>query len=146
MTDKEPIGVRAAAARFRAALEQGGLSLASLANFPSGACGDTSEMLGQYLQDCGLGTWLYRSHMIPPSHAWIEREGWIVDITADQFDSITEAVIVTQDRQWHDQRFPSAPGRRPANMDWFDTNLVGAGARADYQTLRARAEGSALIG
>lgn len=137
----EPSQLRAAARRFRTALELGGLELASLADFPRGACGDASEMLGQYLADCNLGTWLYRSCASIPSHAWLERDGWIVDITADQFESVSQPVIVTTDRWWYEQRFPSAPGRRAADMTWFgDGSLVGVAAQADYDTLRARAD------
>ena len=140
MDHLEPEGVRAAALRFRMALQEGGLLLYSLADFPHGACGDASELLGQYLRDTGLGSWLYRSCNTPPSHAWIESSPWIVDITADQFEDVAESVIVTMNRSWHDDRFPSAPGRRTASLDWFDSSLVGDDARADYATLRARAD------
>ena len=106
--------VRDAATRFRAAFEQGGLRLHSLVNFPKGSCGDASEMLGQYLSDSDLGTWSYRSGTqsdLFATHAWVERNDMIVDITADQFADISEPVIVTADRTWHDTRFPSGPSR-----------------------------------
>lgn len=57
-----------AASRFRVALEEGGLTLASLADFPNGSCGDANEMLGQYLYDSGLGLWIDRSCNDLPSH------------------------------------------------------------------------------
>lgn len=135
--------VRDAATRFRTALEQGGLGLHSLRNFPIGSCGDTSEMLGQYLSDSGLGTWSYRCGIerdLFVSHAWVERCGLIVDITADQFADISERVIVTTDRTWHDARFPSGPSRKTADLNWFTGNDNRADAMADYETLKRRAD------
>ena len=35
------------------------------------------------------------------SHAWLECDGVIVDITADQFGSEIDPVIVTKDKSWH---------------------------------------------
>ena len=40
------------------------------------------------------------------SHAWIQREGLIIDITADQFDDVTEPVIVSDSSPWHDSFEP----------------------------------------
>jgi hypothetical protein len=37
------------------------------------------------------------------SRAWLEQRGVIVDITADQFLEISEPVIVTTNRSWHDR-------------------------------------------
>jgi hypothetical protein len=73
---------------------------------------DASELLGQYLSDSGLGTWSYRrgaqsDPFLTP--AWVERDGLIVDITADQFPDRSEPVLVTVGRTWHDARFPSGP-------------------------------------
>lgn len=135
--------VRDAARRFRAALEQGGLRLCSLADFPNGSCGDTSELLGQYLSDSGLGVWSYRNGtQLDPffSHAWVERDGLIVDITADQFPDMPEPVPLTTDRSWHDARFPSGRSGRAANLDWFESNINRADALADYDTLKQRAD------
>jgi len=54
-----------------------------------------------------------------PTHAWIERDGVIVDITADQFDDVEQAVIVTADRTWHDQ-FKGDTVMGPARIDSYD--------------------------
>src|SRR5690606_14776331 len=35
------------------------------------------------------------------SHAWLYRDGLIVDITADQFPEVVSKVIVTTDSPWH---------------------------------------------
>lgn len=135
--------VRDTAMRFRVALEQGGVRLDSLAGFPRGSCGDASELLGQYLSDSGLGTWSYRDGMQSDpffTHAWVERNGLILDITADQFPDVSEPVLLTADRTWHDARFPSSPGSRAANLDWFEGNTNRADAFADYATLKRRAD------
>jgi hypothetical protein len=133
--------VRDAALRFRAALEQGNLRLHSLRNFPRGSCGDASELLGQYLRDSGLGTWNYRFGFEPESmnsHEWVEQGQVLADITADQFTDVSDRVIVTTDRSWHDTRFPSSSGTKAASLDWFYENR--ADAAADYETLRQRAD------
>lgn len=134
--------VRDAATRFRAAREQGGLRLHSLADFPKGSCGEASELLGQYLSDSGLGTWGCRSGMqLDPvfSHAWVERDGLIVDITADQFPDVSAPVLLTTDRTWHYARFPPIPGHDAASLDWFKSNDNRAAALSDYEVLKRRA-------
>lgn len=78
-------------------------------DFPRGCCGDTAELLGclltlKYQQEClyvsatGLGD----NYSI--SHAWLEVDGYIIDITADQFNDDgydVEAIIVTKDSYFH---------------------------------------------
>lgn len=62
--------------------------LPSLADFPLGACGDASLVLAWYLRQHGLTELIaYVCSNEIPSHAWLEVEGWLVDITADQFSS-----------------------------------------------------------
>ena len=107
--------VRAAATSFRTALEQGGLRLISLAQFPHGSCGDTCELLGQFLFDSGLGQWIYCSGQRDEpfqTHAWLERDGLILDITADQFGDIHEPVLLTRDHGWH-AKYSRIPDRWP---------------------------------
>ena len=36
------------------------------------------------------------------SHAWLEKDGLIIDITADQFSDIHSEVIITKDHTWHE--------------------------------------------
>lgn len=94
---------------LRAVLESLAPSLPiGLAEFPRGACGDTSLLLGTLLVDHGVagfeyicgdrgshddGTWT--------SHAWLHRDGLVIDITADQFDDGPGPVIVSSDSAWH---------------------------------------------
>ncbi len=75
--------------------------------FPNGACGVTSRLLQKYLRErdqgefnyiYGIRTWKSQSWR---SHAWLEQNGLIVDITADQFYDMRRAVLVTTDRAWH---------------------------------------------
>jgi hypothetical protein len=75
--------------------------------FPKGWCQDTSRVLGNLLQGLGeVGFKLVTGERPANSgrtHVWLERDGVIVDITADQFTGeISERVMVTTDRSWHD--------------------------------------------
>ena len=99
--------VRRAASLFREAIVRCARGdLPTFRNFPHGSCGDTSILLGQHLYDRSLGLWEYAGgerELDLHSHAWIEQDGLIVDITADQFEDMAEPVIVTRDRSWHRQ-------------------------------------------
>ena len=61
-------------------------------NFPLGQCGDTSDMLAQYLIDNGIcpviyvnGTYYGNDWDGRYSHTWLVAEGLVIDITGDQF-------------------------------------------------------------
>lgn len=120
------------ARRVRAALESGDYARPGLRSFPRGACGDASRLLGLYLEALGLGKWTYvqgeAGGEMFATHAWLEQDGLIVDITADQFDDVTEAVIVTRDRGWHDRRFPPV---RHSSMWLAPTDVL----LVEYETL-----------
>lgn len=103
MTEDE---LRAVAQAVRERIESADLSTAHecFRRFPRGACGATSDVLATLLErrfgvapiwvhaDVGSGeTW--------SSHAWLEVEGFTVDITADQFGQA--AVIVATRSAWH---------------------------------------------
>ena len=107
MSDVE---LRAIATRFRAALEIVGPAsgVAGLRHFPKDSCADTVLLLGAQLLDRGLGAFdgVGGEFGAPGSeacysHAWLEADGVIVDITADQFPDVSQAVIVTRDDRWH---------------------------------------------
>lgn len=75
-----------------------------LRSFPKGSCGDASLQLGKYLQQNGYADIRYISGWRDTmSHAWLLVDGFIVDITADQFQEISESVIITEDQSWHRQ-------------------------------------------
>lgn len=35
------------------------------------------------------------------THAWLARGSWVIDITADQFPEIPDAVIISRNSSWH---------------------------------------------
>jgi hypothetical protein len=136
--------VRAAASRFRAALERGGLSLPILAQFPKGSCGAASGLLGQYLIDRGLGGWRYCKGFYCDSlasHAWLEQGGLTLDITADQFPGIAEPVLLTTTPAWHRANFIMSGGGHVASLDWYKSCDMFTAVMADYGILRRRADG-----
>jgi hypothetical protein len=75
--------------------------------FPGGWCQDTSRALGELLKDRGQDGFKLvvgvRGEHDEKSHVWLERDGLIIDITADQFEhEPTARVMVTTARSWHD--------------------------------------------
>lgn len=80
--------------------------------FPRAACGATAEVLGRYLRDAyGLDAQYVCGHKPGhQTHAWVEVDGTIIDITADQFGM--DPVIVSTESSWHSEwrkeppRFP----------------------------------------
>lgn len=86
--------IKVLAEKFRAAIEcakehEEKDNLHFFQRFPSGCCGDTSDLLAQYLSDNGIKTFQVRGDFYEPepqSHAWLSTEDNIViDITGDQF-------------------------------------------------------------
>ncbi len=74
-------------------------------NFPRGACGDTCEVLAEILKELEYGSFRYVAgrRKNGNSHAWLEQRGLIIDITADQFDEITESIYVGPSNSWYQQ-------------------------------------------
>jgi hypothetical protein len=111
------------ARKFRTAIERSPRDdLLSFRRFPRGCCSDTAILLGEYLCGQGQGDWDYAGGEREPdlhSHAWLEQDGLIVDITADQFEDIHEPIIVTRDRSWHEQFVYPEP-RHPARIGNYD--------------------------
>jgi len=65
--------------------------------FPVGQCGNTSDILAQYLIDNGIGpitcvngTYYGDSYEDRWTHAWLVVNGLVIDITGDQFKYETE--------------------------------------------------------
>lgn len=109
--------------KFKRALELCPKRLLSIAfqDFPHGSCGDASLLLAQYLENSGLKDFEYVSGEFYDSdgryrsHAWLEKENLILDITIDQFEERDESVFISTDKTWHD-RF-KIKHRRPAGFD-----------------------------
>lgn len=98
--------------------------------FPTGSCGDASELLARYLVEKGFlevhvvnGERFLREKETYESHSWVEVDGVIVDITADQFGDMAESVVVTTDRIWHSQF--SVTWRHPGGYKWTDSYTRG---------------------
>jgi len=125
-------------AEFRNALERSDLGfLPTLADFPKGSCGDASLLLGQFLRDSGFGDFDYvcggqfdTGRM--QTHAWLQRGGLIIDITADQFHDIDSPVLITYDHMWHG-RFVSEV-KHVAGWDTYDDHTLSSLTRA-YKTV-----------
>ncbi len=68
-----------------------------LKSFPFGCCRDSSIIIGQILKDCGAeNVYICRKEFddMYASHAWIEFDNWIIDITADQFGTEFSPILV----------------------------------------------------
>ena len=66
--------------------------------FPRGCCGIISEHMGDYLNTVGIGKFFYVCGMKDgASHAWLEVDGLIVDITVDQFSGRPSIYVDTPD-------------------------------------------------
>ncbi|EHC04304.1 hypothetical protein Sbal625DRAFT_3893 [Shewanella baltica OS625] len=94
--------------------------------FPTGCCGDASDLLGLYLLKyhrldseyvCGRGLG-DNSNL---THAWLVCQGYIIDITADQFncDGYEQpAVIIDKQSQFH-ELFDETTCR-PTNIEFLN--------------------------
>lgn len=94
------------ARRFRDAIEATPRSQLPITvqSSPHGACGDATLLLGHFLKLQVLGTFDYvLGEKGDHTHAWIQHGDIIIDITADQFTEIDQAVIVAANSVWHEQ-------------------------------------------
>lgn len=74
-----------------------------LLEYPNGCCGDASNLLAKFLRDNDIKceyVWGMRGQQ---SHAWLECDDLIVDISADQFPEIKEKILITTDKSWHNK-------------------------------------------
>jgi hypothetical protein len=71
-------------------------------DFPTGACGDATLLLGKYLEQNGFGNFDYVfGAQAGKTHAWLQKADLFVDITADQFADNDHRVIVEYASAWH---------------------------------------------
>ena len=76
----------------------------SFERFPRGCCGDSSDLLSKhYMLNGIMAEYVCGINEKGQSHAWLEHKGFIIDITADQFEEIKDKVLVTDERGWHKQ-------------------------------------------
>ncbi|MGD9547810.1 MAG: hypothetical protein AB7V45_09725 [Candidatus Krumholzibacteriia bacterium] len=111
-----------------------------LREFPRGACGDAAILLGAYLIDQGypgfdymLGERGYAADGTWTTHAWLERDQVIVDITGDQFSDQDEGVFVGRGSAWHDTF--SREKQNAGDFRVYDKNTV-ASLEPYYEVLR----------
>jgi hypothetical protein len=87
-------------------------SFAPLKNYPTGCCDRAAMLLMRHLHDEGFANArcvfarLRRDRT--RQHVWVEVDGTLIDITADQFKRSRPRpapVIVTKDSQWHRRRY-----------------------------------------
>ncbi|WP_010223482.1 hypothetical protein [Pseudomonas donghuensis] len=72
-----------------------------LQTFPRGCCGVVSELLGDYLNtQLGLRVEYVCGERDGGSHAWLELDDVVIDITSDQFDGRPPVFIAVKD-DWY---------------------------------------------
>ncbi len=99
------VKVEDAAKRFRNAIESADRSQLSegFRGFPTGSCSDASRLLAKFLKHEGLGEFQVVSGVADfGSHSWLELDGVLVDITADQFAGIDTHVKVGTSDSWYE--------------------------------------------
>ncbi len=84
------------ATQFRTAIENTPDLPVPFDTFPKGCCGDTSDLLAQWLWDNGYESRYYCGRRAPDqrTHAWLEVDDLVVDITGDQFSDFSETIYV----------------------------------------------------
>lgn len=114
------------ATRFRQAIESVPPEARpiSIQCFPRGACGDTALLFGAFLVDQSVPGFKYvcgergtKTDNTWTSHAWLQRNDLVVDLTADQFSDAPAGVIVSAPSPWHMQ-FRTAPGKESDFRCW----------------------------
>lgn len=100
-------------------------------DFPRGCCQDVSLILALYLHKKGFGiAEVVSGWRGNKSHAWLELDDMIIDITADQFDDVNERVLVTTNSKFHEE-FKEDKTRALYNQmltgaNFFDVELFNA--------------------
>jgi hypothetical protein len=108
-----PAAIKELAVRFRELIDESDRSQwgASFEDFPNGSCAAVAEMFGTYLfKRCGVNakyvSAVHRDgHHPHASHAWLELDDLIVDLTCDQdqFPEPLTTPYVEKDSAWHSQ-------------------------------------------
>lgn len=96
--------IKIEAEKARAIFEQHSIDISHtfFGGFPRGACGNASDFLAYWLKKQGVtGVEYVNGYRGEQSHGWLEHDGYIIDITADQFDEISERVYFSQNRNFH---------------------------------------------
>jgi hypothetical protein len=123
--DESLAHIRKLATQFRRAIERCPRSQLPIRfrDFPHGSCGDAALLLAKFLQENGHTDFLYICRRCEDqSHAWLQRDDLIVDITADQFPDQQQSVIVAFDSDWHKtfERDPFDEKEQVADFEQYD--------------------------
>lgn len=113
--------------------------------FPQGSCKISSLLFLKWIGDrdgiatgCGVANAVRGPEDSEQSHAWAEVEGYIVDITADQFSDFDQRVFVGRSSDWHGtwtgmkryphREFTSIGGEHLREYELLLRHLGGAGS------------------
>lgn len=125
--------LKALVSRFRVAVEQVVAAKGApsyIQGFPRGCCGIVSELMGDYLNTLSIGDFHYVcSAKYGASHAWLELDGLIIDITGDQFPGRAPVYVGKPDAwygEWEEDTRHSAI---------HDPNAFGYGEEQDFLDL-----------
>jgi hypothetical protein len=132
---KDAARILTLAERFRRMVEAAPKELLPLTfeAFPHGACGDAALLLGEYLKEHGETGFSYvLAFRDGWSHAWLDRDGLIVDVTADQFEDAPAGVIVSRRSDWHATFAVRATN--PTRLDRWD-EVTAEGLWSAYKTV-----------
>jgi hypothetical protein len=111
------------ASDFRRAIERcpRGKLPKSFKRFPHGSCGDSTLLLAKYLERNGHSAFSYIHGMRGDhSHAWLQRDDLVIDITADQFVDQEQPVIVAYKSEWHLTFNTDLKDEQPTDFEQYD--------------------------
>ncbi|EKF9488590.1 hypothetical protein ACUULL_003735 [Vibrio cholerae] len=123
--EKKIYQIREILARFKKADFHSMTSFYFSSGFPAGCCGDATDLLGLYLLKyhglesdyiCGHGL----GNNSNQTHAWLVCQGYIIDITADQFNADgyqLPSVIIDKQSTFH-ERFDETTSR-PTSVEYL---------------------------
>lgn len=132
--------LKLAASEFRALItrtQKSSLPI-TLQDFPHGACGDATLLLGHFLTERGHGDFrYYLGQRGDRSHAWLQAGSVIIDITGDQFDDFDDPVFVSDKSSWHEGF--AGTDRHAANLTVFG-DTTSSMLRSVYGAILASAK------
>jgi hypothetical protein len=121
------------ASDFRAAIERcprEGLPI-TFERFPHGSCGDAALLLAKYLERNAHTGFVYVLGMRDQrSHAWLQRDDLVIDITADQFEDQDQPVIVARVSTWHSTFTVEPEDQHHADFTLYDAATAATLAQA----------------
>jgi hypothetical protein len=108
--------------------------------FPKGCCKDASLLLAKYFSDNGFGIFDYFIGIRQNgwSHGWLQKDNIIIDITADQFDDVSEKVIVTTNHSWYLNLHGENYGK--ANFENYTEEIVVYSFQKVYNLILSKIE------